>query len=150
MKFEVPYKKFDKEDGEYKRTVEIYDKELTLEQKEIYEGARDRVSEPLFFMSIIFGVFAVFISFMIYYGITKNTNFIPFLIGELTMFIFSMLVPSCFYIEYRQNLKLWKETESDIINSIQKELQDEQKKIAEEYYKEHPEKFMAIYKLKED
>lgn len=149
MKFEVPYKKFDKEDGEYKRVVELCDKELDYVQKEIYNSARDSTSELIFFMSIVFGIFSVLISLVIYYGITKNPNVVHFLAGELTIFILSMLVPSCFYIEYRQNLKLWKTTESDIINSIQKELQDEQKKIAEEYYKEHPEKFMAIYKLED-
>ena len=150
MKFEVPYKKFDKENGEYKRAVELCDKELTFEQKEIYNSARDSMPLVVFFMTVTFGIIAGSMGLILYCVLAENPNIFHFLVGELVTFIPTAFVSLCFYLDYRTAVKNWKKIEKGIIYSIQKELQDEQKKIAEEYYKEHPEKFMAIYGLKED
>lgn len=150
MKFEVPYKKFDKENGEYKRVVELCDKELTFEQKEIYNSARDSMPPLVFFMTVTFGIIAGSMGLIFYCALAENPNIFHFLVGELVTFISTAFVSLCLYLDYRTATKKWKKIEKGIIDSIQKELQDEQKKIAEEYYKEHPEKFMAIYGLKED
>lgn len=150
MKFEVPYKKFDKENGGYKGVVELCDKELTFEQKEIYNSARDSTPPLVFFMTVTFGIVAGSMGLIFYCVLAKNPNIFHFLVGELVTLISTVFVSLCLYLDYRTAVKNWKKIEKGIINSIQKELQDEQKKIAEEYYKEHPEKFMAIYGLKED
>lgn len=150
MKFEVPYKRFDKEEGEYKTFTKICEKELTCEQKEIYHSVTDSTPPFVFFMTVTFGIIAGSAGLILYCIIAQNPNIIHFLVGELVTFIPTAFVSLCFYLDYRTAVKIWKKTEKEIIESIQKELQDEQKKIAEEYYKEHPEKFMAIYGLKED
>lgn len=150
MKFEVSYKRFDKEEGEYKVSTKICEKELTCGQKEIYNSVTDSTPPFVFFMTVTFGIIAGSMGLIFYCVLAENPNIFHFLVGELITFISTVFVSLCLYLDYRTAVKKWKKIEKGIIDSIQKELRDEQKKIAEEYYKEHPEKFMAIYKLKED
>lgn len=108
MKFEVPYKRFDKEEGEYKTFTKICEKELTCEQKEIYHSVTDSTPPFVFFMTVTFGIIAGSAGLILYCIIAQNPNIIHFLVGELVTFILTAFVSLCFYLDYGTAVKNWK------------------------------------------